>query len=183
MLRLVTRNPIATADPVTVAEVARHLRLETVEAMDAMGYVATAALEVEDAARLALLTTEVVARGEPAQVLTLPIGPVLEEADVQTVELINPDGSTVVQTSGWGLLAGQRAAIAFDETPDRPVRVIYRAGYGDTEADVPADLRHAVLDQALRLYDLRGDVDAPAPLCPAAARICARYSRVSLGAA
>ena len=35
---------------------------------------------------------------------------------------------------------------------------------GSTTDDIPADLQHAILDQALRLYDLRGDIEAPAHL-------------------
>lgn len=180
-MRLLSRTPIATADPVSTEDLADHLRIETVEAQDAMRYAAAAAREIEDHARLALLTQTIVAEADAAQVLTLPIGPVQEDETI-TVELVNPDG-TLETISGWGLVAGWQTAVVLDETPERRVRVTYRAGYGSDPADIPADLRHAILDQALRLFDVRGDRDAPATLAPSAARISARYRRVSLGAA
>lgn len=65
--------------------------------------------------------------------------------------------------------------------PVGAVDVAYLAGYGDEPAAVPADLRLAVLDQALRLYERRGDeVSVPLGLCATAARIVARHRRVRL---
>ena len=47
---------------------------------------------------------------------------------------------------------------------------------------VPADLQLAVLEQVAWHYDNRGTMDARPGLCPAAARIAARFRGVSLGA-
>ena len=58
--------------------------------------------------------------------------------------------------------------------------VTYEAGFGDEAAAVPADLAHAILDQAAALYDNRAGLaerNAQA-LSPHTARIAARYRGV-----
>ena len=52
----------------------------------------------------------------------------------------------------------------------------------DTTAELPDDLRFAIIDQAAMLYDARGgDTERPVGLSLAASRIVARYRGVSLG--
>ena len=52
----------------------------------------------------------------------------------------------------------------------------------DTTAELPDDLRFAIIDQAAMLYDARGgDTERPVDLSLAASRIVARYRGVSLG--
>lgn len=63
--------------------------------------------------------------------------------------------------------------------------VASRAGYtlpADL-ADLPKDMRFAIIDQAVAIYDDRGDSDTMRGLTVAASRIVARYRGVSLGAA
>ena len=49
-------------------------------------------------------------------------------------------------------------------------------------AELPEDLRFAIVDQATMLYDARGgDTERPVGLSLAASRIVARYRGVSLG--
>lgn len=63
--------------------------------------------------------------------------------------------------------------------------VLHAAGIDAPEnlADLPNDLRFAVMDQAAMIYDERGaDTDRPAGLSLAASRIAARHRGVSLGA-
>ncbi|MAS44123.1 MAG: hypothetical protein CML46_04275 [Rhodobacteraceae bacterium] len=181
-MRLASRTPTVTADPVTLTALADHLRVEEAEAASAMAYVAAAAMELEHYAALALLAQTIVAEASAEEAATLslplPIGPLLS---APTVELINADGSTT-EIATATTTAGLHPVVTLADDPGGPVRVTYSAGYGEDAAAIPADLAHAILDHALRLYDRRGDVDRFAGLAPSAARICARYRRVGIGA-
>jgi len=181
-MRLIERAPIATADPVTADDLADHLRIESVEAASAMRYAEAAAQEIEQHAALALFTQEIVAQSEPypGTTLSLPIGPV-DSAEVPTVELITDDATTTI-TEGWTLQHGRFPSITFTDAPQGAIRITYTAGYGADDTALPRDLSLAILDQALRLYDRRGDMDNSPGLAPSTARICARYRRVSVGA-
>ena len=53
----------------------------------------------------------------------------------------------------------------------------------DTTAELPDDLRFAIIDQAAQTYDQRGPDEGKPGLSLAASRIVARYRGVSLGAA
>lgn len=182
-MQLISRTPGTTSNPVAAEDLADHLRVETVEAISAMRYANAAADEIEAHAALALLSQEIVALSDtwPGPVLSLPIGPVQDGATV-TVELIEMDGSATTITTGWTLQAGRYPLITFTTEPAGKIRVTYTAGYGDDGTSLPRDLHMAVMDQALRLYDRRGDMDEHPGMAPSASRICARYRRVSLGA-
>lgn len=181
-MRLIERNAIATADPVHVEDMEDHLRVEATEAASAMRFARAAADEVEQYAALALLTQEIVALSDPwpGRVLSLPIGPV-DAGEIPTVEQVAEDGTATAITTGWTLQHGRYPTITFDLEPTGMIRVTYTAGYGASEADIPSDLSLAILDQALRLYDKRGDMDDHPRLAPSTARICARYRRVRVG--
>jgi hypothetical protein len=62
--------------------------------------------------------------------------------------------------------------------------VAHAAGYAlpQNVADLPADLRFAIIDQATRLYDARGADEIRPGLSAAASRIVHRYRGVTLGA-
>ncbi|WP_417587399.1 head-tail connector protein [Pararhodobacter oceanensis] len=182
-MHLIERTPSGTADPVTAAELADHMRIELAEATSAMRFARAAADEIEAYARIALLSQEIVAISEPcpSTPLCLPVGPVAADASV-TVELLEVDGSLTPVPDGWHLEAGLYPKLHFDQIPGGRLKITYAAGYGASSADIPDDLSHAILDHALRLYDRRGDTDAPATMAPATARICARYRRVMVGA-
>ena len=51
----------------------------------------------------------------------------------------------------------------------------------DTTAELPDDLRFAIIDQAAQTYDQRGPDEGKPGLSLAASRIVARYRGVSLG--
>lgn len=61
--------------------------------------------------------------------------------------------------------------------------VAHAAGIDLDEAELEPDLRLAIIDQAARLYDLRGAAEGKPGLSVTASRIVARYRGVSLGAA
>ncbi|MET4102387.1 putative phiE125 gp8 family phage protein [Roseovarius sp. MBR-78] len=182
-MKLIERNHIATGSPVDALDLADHLRVELAEASNAMRYASAAADEIEQHAALALLAQEIVALSTswPGAVLSLPIGPV-DAGEVPTVEQIELDGSATAITTGWTLQHGRFPTITFETEPVGPIRVTYTAGYGADETALPRDLSLAILDQAIRLYDKRGDMDNSPGLAPSTARICARYRRVRMAA-
>ncbi|MCK8483950.1 hypothetical protein MUY21_07865 [Aliiroseovarius sp. S2029] len=178
-MRIISRTPISTAAPVDPTDFTDHMRVD--DALGSLRYAFTAAREIEAYADIALLDQTITAQADPltGKVLSLPVGPVALGASV-VVELIELDGSATPIPSGWFLVAGPRPQLFFDTIPGGPIRVTYTAGYGAEASTIPDDLTHAIMDQALKLYDMRGDVDAPATLAPSAARICARYRRVKV---
>lgn len=190
---LIERTRISTADPVDHQALADHMRIDDGEVVHAMRYARSAADEIEQYANLALLTQEIVATFAPndaahilpclARPSLMPlVGPV-DAATIPTVELIEADGSATAMATGWRLQPGRFPELIFETAPTQTVRVTYTAGFGADNDAIPHDLTHAILDQALRLYDLRGDMDKPATLAPSTARIAARYRRLSAGAA
>ena len=180
-MQAITRTPIATGGPVTPEDLADHLRIEAIEVAGAMRYARAAADEIEQYTNLALLDQTITAVADPltAKVHSLPIGPVQAGATV-TVDLQEHDGSYTPFTDGSYLVAGLHAAVHFDSIPGGHLRITYTAGYGTDAAAIPDDLSLAICDQALRLYDRRGDVDNTPGLAPSTARICARYRRVAV---
>jgi uncharacterized phiE125 gp8 family phage protein len=175
-MRILSRTAVSSATP-SATDLALHLRLEAAEAVSADRYAAAAMQEIEKHAGLALLHTTIVCLSAPVPGanLRLPVGPLA--ADPQAlVYLVAEDGSET-QTSAFRLIGGNAPELILATPPAWQVRITYRAGFGATIGDVPPDLLHAALDQALVLYEERGDVDKPR-LSAAAARISARYRRV-----
>ncbi len=175
----VERTPIATGDPVTLAELQEHMRLDADLVIGAQAYAQTAALEIEAYTNIALMRQAITCTTNtwPGQHVALPIGPVAADATV-TVHLIELDGTTTLVPDGYWLEGGRYPVLHFtDGEPGGRLRITYPAGYGSTYHDIPADLRMAICDLAARLYDHRASDKAPA-MPAATARICARYRRV-----
>jgi|AntRauTorckE5430_2_1112549.scaffolds.fasta_scaffold02595_1 uncharacterized phiE125 gp8 family phage protein len=174
-MKLIKRTPSTSANPVEADDLAAHLRVTSTEAISALRYADVAAHELEDYAAIALLDQEIVAQGQPDErgVAYLPIGPA--PAQTPTVETL--DGTALPHL----FTPGRHPVVTLAEPYEGEIRVTYQAGYGQNTSAIPADLQHAVLDQTMRLYDMRGDMDAPATPAPAFARIAARHRRVSLG--
>lgn len=182
-MKLIDRTRLVTGDPVILDELQEHLRIEAAEIPGAMAYASAASDEVARHTSLALLSETITAEtttSTPGTILHLPIGPVQADATV-TVESVAEDGTTTTITTGWHLRPGRHAELRFTTAPATQIRVIYQAGYGTDAQAVPRDLRFAVMDQALRLFDRRGDMDDNPRLAPSTARICARYRRVTMG--
>lgn len=179
------RTGKTVADVVSVARVAEYLRLDASLADEAVPYVETAANEVEAYANLALLDQTIIATTDtwPGQVIAMPVGPAPADATV-TVDQIELDGTvTPVDPASYWLESGQFPRLHFIAIPSGPLRVTYGAGFGDTADALPTELTTAVLDHGMKLYDMRameGRGVGPG-LSHAAARIVARYRKVSLG--
>jgi len=97
------------------------------------------------------------------------------------VQALAEDGTVTAITSGFWLETGRYPVLRFTATPpEARVRVAYTAGYGATHSALPADLAHAVADQATHLFNTSGSEAGKSGLSLAAARIAARYRRVGL---
>ena len=184
-MRIISRTQTASPDPVTVDDLADHLRIEATEAASAMRLAKVAAAEIERYAAVALFTQTIVVEFTAEEAATgrlpLPVQP-FDAASAPTLATFNPDRTSQSFTD-FALAAGHAVDVLLLTAPGLPVQVTYQAGYGSTAGDLPSDLTHALLDHALRLYDRRGDIDTMAGLAPSTARIAARYRRVSMGAA
>lgn len=173
-----TSNPGAVIDLTLVKAFLRvdHPEEDTLMASMAQGV----GLELEQYCDIALLDQTITATTDtwPGSPLCLPVGPVGSGAAV-TVEVIEQDGTTTPVTSGFWLEAGRYPRLHWTTTPGAPLRITYTAGFGPDASSVPADLQQAICDQVAVTFDGRdgGKVGA---MCPAAARIAARYRRVAL---
>ncbi|MDM7255196.1 MAG: hypothetical protein P3W90_000675 [Paracoccus sp. (in: a-proteobacteria)] len=146
------RIPIASGSAVTVDEVQEHLRVDDDLLSGAMAYAHAAQIEVEQYADIALLEQTIIATTEhwPGQIIDLPVGPV-QPGGTATVAIIETDGSATPLVSGFWLEAGRYPRLHLGGEPGGRIRISYTAGFGDQGSDIPADLRHALLDTAARL--------------------------------
>mgnify|MGYP006276881571 CR=1 FL=1 len=155
-MKIVNTSPAVSA--VTLAEAKSHCRIyddDEDPAVDRMGLAAT--YEFEAQAQIAPLTRTVTLRldGWPADGrILLPVGPVLDGASAT----VTADGEAV---TGLELLPGRYGELRLSggvtaELAAAEIVIEYPAGYGANESDVPADIRHAILDQVAALYDMRG---------------------------
>lgn len=131
---MVRRIQAPTIEPVTTAELANYLRLESDtqgEEQILLALFITAAREFcEEYTRRSFIKQTWEYIGPPT--VDLPRPPVIEK----TEELIDDSGF---------------------------VRIVYEAGYGETPEAVPAPIRNAILQYAAFLYENRGDINAEPP--------------------
>lgn len=101
----------------------------------------------------------------PQEGFEIPFGPVT--SDITFVDIDSQSSS--------------QSTIGFDFPKTRyPYNVVTTATYtcGYPEGQVPPELKNAILFQVSFLYENRGDNSDTAQLCPAAWKICQKYSRV-----
>lgn len=138
-----------------------------------------AAAELEQVAQLALFnqTIRVTLEGwTRGATLALPVAPMLDPMSAT----VTVDGQDF---DGFAVVTGNRPTLRLTSClPACDVIVIeYLAGFGDELADLPADLVHAVMDQASAYYDARGIGDGKSNgMSPHMARTVARYRRVAV---
>lgn len=167
----------------SLAETKLHARIDFSDDDAAISAMLSAATrDLEEFAGIALLTQTIRVRildGWPlTRVIHLPIGPVQDGASVT----VTADGETF---AGFDLWPGQRARLILTDDLSTDLAaaelvIEYPAGFGGLE-NVPDDLRLAVMDQTLALYDARGPGNPKTlALSPHAARIAARYRGVRL---
>lgn len=132
--------------------------------------------EAEDYAQMALLTQtiRVILPCWPRpDTIALPITPLLDWSSVT----VTADGTAF---DDFAVMTGQRPALRLTGArPAGEIIIDYAAGFGDQPEDIPADLRHALLDQVACYFDARGAVGGKtATLSPHFARIVGRYRGV-----
>lgn len=175
-MRILQTPPALAA--VELSDLQAHARVFDADEADALADMALAAtLELEAQANIALLTRSVTLRvtGWPAcGALPLPIGPVQDGAGAT----VTANGEPVI---GAELLPGRIGELRLEAEiaatlAEAEIVVSYPAGFGASPADVPADLRHAILDQVAALYDARGAADPRRmTAAPAFLRIAAKH--------
>lgn len=179
MNMLVNRTAIDLGPVVSLADAKLHFRIDHSDEDTAIaGLISAAAFEIENFGQLALLKQTIRVNvfdpitGETY--LKLPIGP----ARVDQTPTVTIDGTAFTEFSFEG---GNRPFIRWhsaflDLSPSR-LSIEYEAGFDA----VPDDLRLAVMDQALVVYEGRGVADErDRKSSPHMARIGARYRGVRL---
>lgn len=169
-----TRSSLPAVD---LAEAKNHARVDgDFEDVDFARMIDAATREAEDYAQMALLTQAirvVLPYWPRPDTIALPITPLL-------------DWSSATVTAGgvafedFAVMTGQRPALRLTGArPGGEIIIDYSAGFGDQPEDIPADLRHALLDQIATYYDARGAMDGKTvTLSPHFARIVGRYRGV-----
>jgi uncharacterized phiE125 gp8 family phage protein len=174
---IVRRVPISTAAPFDLPAVKAHLRIDRPDDDEALESTARAVVaELEGYAQLALLDQSIT--------VSLPAWPSLDDWPLPVAPLLDP-ASLSVTIAGtpfaeFGAVPGLRPALyPTGIVPEGRVVIGYTAGFGPSWADIPADLRLAILDQVAAAYDWRGNPEMKGTgLSPHTARIAARYRRV-----
>lgn len=176
---IIQRTQAVGGSPFNLNDVMDHARLSDPYFLaEAQRLALAAAREFEAYAQLALLDqTITVTIDEPIRcaMLALPVAPLI---DVLSVE-VTVDG---VAFASVAVIAGLRPAIRFtDDKPTGLVVIQYLAGFGSSAAALPADIRHAIADQACANFETRGAGDGKSNgMSPHMARVAARYRRVAL---
>lgn len=162
------RTITPTEFPITLAQAKAHLRVthdEDDDFIDGLIEAAVATIEGPSGAGIALLTQtwrQSFARPCAREGVTLPLGPIQE---ITAVAYIDEDGDLQTMTSpDWSFepdIAPGRLYPAYGQSwpamrlQPGALRVTFTAGYGGDAADVPADLRHALLLLVGHLYEHR----------------------------
>lgn len=136
-----------------------------------------AAIEAEAYAEIALLTQSIriLLPSWPRGHVRLPVIPILNRDSVNVTINAHPWADILIGT-------GSRPLLMICGNPPPGVVVIeYKAGFGAKVADIPADIRQAMIDQVALLYDSRGAVAAKdITLSPQFIRVLGRYRGVRL---
>jgi len=177
---IIQRTPLTVALPFDLEAVAAHCRADDAPEFEAevLRMASAAASEFEAYAQIALLDQSItVTLDGPIRkaMFALPIAPLIDPLSLA----VTVDGTP---TDSFAVVAGLRPAIRFTEgKPSGCVVIEYRAGFGETADDLPADIANAICDQASAYFDMRGADDFKSNgMSPHMARIAARYRRVAL---
>ncbi len=129
-----------------------------------------------------------IVRNYELSTVDLPLGPVLS-ASTFAVTAIDGDGGEIdiaptnfrMEPGLYPTLKTKASSTAIQEADTAGgVSIQYEAGYGPDHSTVPADLRLAICEHALRLYENRGDDAEAVGLQGTAARVVAKYRRIRL---
>lgn len=162
---------------IDLAEAKNHARVDSdFEDADFARMMVSAIIEAEEYASIAFRYTAIRVTLDAwprTRSLTLPIGPLVDWSSVS----ITAAGGDF---DDFSVLTGHRPELLLTGArPSGRIVIEYIAGFGETGAEVPEDMRHALLDQIATYYDARGAVDRKTTtLSPHFVRIVGRYRGV-----
>lgn len=182
-MKMLVRRIAGGSDlPFILRDLKSHLRVNDCDEDLAIADIgATAAVEFEHFAQLALLTQTIrltIFNPTSDSGLRLPIGPVADD-ETPTVT-VDGEAFTALAFEGGNRPYIRWLADYHELTPSR-ITVEYQAGFGPAASDIPTDIAQSIMDQAALLYDGRSPMDARAlTTSPHMARIGARYRGVQM---
>lgn len=157
MSAILTIGPVR--EPVEVADLQRHLRLDSGDDDLLASLISAARMTIEAQSGLRLINQHwrMLIDGWPDASLVLPVRPV---AQIVSVGLVGAKAH--LPATAYQLRASHFDAMIDFEADDLPpplqerfgIRIDMIAGYGADAMDVPADLRLAVLTLAAHWYDM-----------------------------
>ncbi len=147
-------NAPPASEPVLLADAKAHLRIDDpAEDTYVQALIVSARVRVEVETRRALITqswTQTLDRWPDDAIVALQMAPVqaitavtVRDAD----DVQQPVDPTAYRLDGESHPPRVvfNAPVAAPATPPAGIAIAFTAGYGDTAADVPADIRHAIL--------------------------------------
>jgi uncharacterized phiE125 gp8 family phage protein len=173
----ITTTTAPTVEPVTLAEVKKHLRLATTEAgaaaytseddlLNRLITVARTQAEQETGRAFITQTKTMYLDGWPDEdFIRLPY-PTLQSAAVtyrleddddydETLSTVDTD---IVSEPGRVVLQPNESWPSGTLYTDRPIKIVFVCGYGDDADDVPENIKSAMLLKISDLYENRGEV-------------------------
>ncbi|RTL71915.1 MAG: hypothetical protein EKK41_07510 [Hyphomicrobiales bacterium] len=192
MTLILTSGP--DVEPVSLAEAKAHLRVDQ-SAEDTLiaSLIVTSRLHIEAALGLALITqgwTWLLDAWPDLSELRLPMRPVRSIASIRVCDVagipvvLDPDSYRLDGAGAPARIIRQRGAVWPSPGIDgNGIEVNFVAGFGDTPADVPQPIRHAVLLLTAHWYDHREPVEvgsATAPIPPDVSSLLAPYRTLRL---
>ncbi len=161
--RLVQRTTPPALEPVTVSEAKNFLRIDgNVEDALLADMIKAARIGAEQQTGLSFITqTWTLAYDDcPPPYVSLPHGPVQSVATV--IAMDENEQSTTIAASNYHLSA-DKEQLNFETIPSsHRVEIDYVTGFGNAAADVPADIKHALLIHVAWLYEHRDSIEPPA---------------------
>lgn len=144
------------AEPVSLADVKLFLRIEHDAEDSLLSTLLQAAREAaESFLSVSFLeqTWQYTIEHHQDSWLNLPMSPVLAVAEIA----MRDDASAwVVQSSSAYALIGDRIKLSPELTFQSALRVHYTAGMASDAANIPATIKHALLEHVTKLYETRG---------------------------
>mgnify|MGYP000016317529 CR=1 FL=1 len=148
-------------EPVTLAEAKEYLRLDSnTEDALLLGLIKTARQTAEEFLGKSLITQTLQLQFDyyaPTEV-NLMRGPVQEIIAVIIVAADYTEGT--LSSNAYHLTSGNKQLVFDAALMGRNVQIQYAAGYGNA-ADVPAPIKHGILQHVAAMYENRGQNDLP----------------------